>query len=286
MHVFLNSQFLPEGQAFVSVFDRGFLYGDGLFETLRVVHGHPFRWDQHWQRLVQGAEFIRIHLPLSSTVMRHNACQLVEQNRMPDSLLRIMLSRGVGARGYSPKGADRPTLVMSLHPAPRLDPRQPATWRLVTSSLRLLAQDRLAPFKTSNKLVQILARAEADAAGADEALLLDSAGHLIEGTSSNLFWLNETGLYTAPLSAGILPGVTRALVFEIAGSLGLPVAERMATRGQLQDAQGIFLSMSSVGIAEAVSLDGSPLQHSPWVERIWLRYHELLVSESVPALTS
>src|SRR5438067_2243995 len=137
MTVFLNGEFVPEQRAVISVFDRSFLYGDGLFETMRVFNGRPFRWNQHLERLRSGADFLKIVLPFSSEALRDFAEHLIATNKMPDSLLRLTLSRGIGQRGYSPKGAERPSLVMSLHPAPSVDVQNPPRWRLVTSSLRL-----------------------------------------------------------------------------------------------------------------------------------------------------
>ena len=187
MIVFLNGEFVPEERAVVSVFDRSFLYGDGLFETMLVRRGRPFRWEQHMDRLRSGADFLGIKIPFGCKALEAFAANLIVQNKMPDALLRLTLSRGVGARGYSPKGADKSTLVMSLHP---FSPAQAgAKWKLVTSSFRLPAKESLAQFKTCNKLPQILARAEADAAGADEALLLNTDGFVVEASSSNLFWI-------------------------------------------------------------------------------------------------
>ena len=121
MTVFLNGEFVPEERATVSVFDRSFLYGDGLFETMRIVNGRPFRWEQHLKRISSGAGFLKIRLPKCFASLRASADQLIAANQMPESLLRLTLSRGVGLRGYSPKGADEPSLVMSLHPAPPVD---------------------------------------------------------------------------------------------------------------------------------------------------------------------
>ncbi len=238
MIVFLNGKFVPEDQAVVSVFDRSFLYGDGLFETMRICKGEPFRWEQHLERFAHGAEFLKIRLPFSSDSLRGFVAELVSRNQMPEALLRATLSRGIGLRGYSPKGADRPSLVMSLHPAPALD--APARWSLVTSSCRLPANEPLAQFKTCNKLPQILARAEADAAGADEALLLNTEGYVVEV-------INE---------AVIAPAALRQV-------------------------QGIFLSLSSVGIAECVTLDGISLTRSPLVDRLRIAYNELLSDSGI-----
>ncbi len=199
MRVFLNGKFVPEEKAVVSVFDRSFLYGDGLFEAIRIFNGKPFRWEQHLQRLRQGATFLKIKVPFSSDQLLSGALNLIAKNKMSDSVLRLVLSRGVGTPGYSPRDAKKPTVVMSLRPAPKNDLKNPAQWKLITSSFRLPANDPLAAFKTCNKLPQVLARAEADAAGANEALLSNTNGFVVEGASSNLFWIKGGTIYTSPL---------------------------------------------------------------------------------------
>jgi len=281
MIVLLDGQFIPEEQAVVSVFDRSFLYGDGLFETLRVFNGKPFRWGQHMARLQQGAEFLKIPLPFTQERLRDFASSLVARNRMPDSLLRLTLSRGVGVRGYSPKGAQSPVLVMSLHPAPALEAGNSLRWRLITSSSRLPANEPLARFKTCNKLPQILARSEADSLNADEALLLNTNGHVVEASSSNLFWIQNGTIRTPPLPSGILPGVTRAVVLELCSRIGLEAREASVRLKQLRHAEGVFLSLSTVGIAESISLDGQALAHSPLVDKLHRAYWKLLHSETV-----
>jgi len=274
MLVFLNGRFVPEEKAVVSVFDRSFLYGDGLFETLRVYGGKPFCWPQHLERLQRGAEFLNLRLPFAPAALQQFATELVAQNQMRESLLRISLSRGVGPRGYSPRGADQPVLVMSLRPAPPPDLQNPPQWRLLTSSLRLPAREPLAQFKTCNKLPQILARAEAEAAGAQEALLLNTDGEVAEAASSNLFWIQSNVVCTPPLASGILAGVTRAVVLDICQNLGLPARERGIFPKALLQAEGIFLSLSSLGVVEAISLDGHPLRQSPLVPQIRAAYQQ------------
>src|SRR5258706_1864010 len=280
MTVFVNGQFVPEAQAVVSVFDRGFLYGDGLFETMRIFKGKPFRWQQHLERLQRGAGFLKILMPFSSESLRSFAQQLISANEMPESLLRLTLSRGIGQRGYSPKGADKPSLIMSLHPTPGVATAGPPRWRLITSSLRLPANEPLAQFKNCNKLPQILARAEADATSADEALLLNTDGHVVEASSSNLFWIDDTTVCTPPLASGILAGVTRAVVLEICASRGFAVREANVAPDGLRRSQGIFLSLSSVGIADGLSLDGHTLAQSPIAGELRAAYWELVSAES------
>jgi aminodeoxychorismate lyase len=278
--VFLNGKFVPEEKAVVSVLDRAFLYGDGLFETIRVFNGQPFRWEQHMERLRQGANFLKIKIPITRAHLLASATKLIAKNGRPDCLLRLTLSRGVGAPGYSPKHAKNPVLVISLRPALKVDPKKPLQWKLLSSSFRLPANDPLAHFKTCNKLPNVLARAEADAAGADEALLSNTDGFIVEGASSNLFWVRGSAIYTSPLAAGILPGVTRSVVFELASQLKISMREINIRRKNLAQADGIFLSLSSWGIVEGKSLGGKILKRSPLTNRIARAYTELLVNSS------
>jgi branched-chain amino acid aminotransferase len=268
--VFLNGKFVPEEQAVISVFDRGFLYGDGLFETIRIFNGKPFRWRDHIERLQAGAEFLKMKVPFSPRRLRTCADELIARNKMPDSLMRISLSRGVGEAGYSPRNAHGPTFLMSLRPAPKA--KNPRQWKLITSSVRIAANDLLARFKTSNKLLQILARAEADQAGADEALLLNTDGVVAEGTSSNVFWVKRSAIYTPPLFAGILPGITRAVVFEIAAQLKIPIHGKVIRPKDLGRVDGIFLSLSSWGIVEVGALDGKKSQMSDVTGKVRAAY--------------
>ena len=280
MQIFLNGQFVTEERAVVSVFDRGFLYGDGLFETILVLNGNPFRWATHLARLQRGAIFLKIKLPFSPDKLRKFAAELIANNQMPDALLRLTLSRGVGVRGYSPKGANQPTLAMTLHPAPKVAVENPLRWKLVTSSFRLPASDPLAAFKTANKLPYVLARAEADAAGADEALLLNKNGFVVEAATGNLFWIERGTICTPPLDAGILPGVTRAAVLEICRALRIPTQEKLPRVKDLFFAGGVFLSMSSWGIVEAITLDGRKLNRDVCVKTIQQSYKKLLRAET------
>ena len=278
MTVFLNGQFVPEEQAVVSVFDRGFLYGDGLFETMRVFNGRIFRWEQHLARLQRGLEFLKLNVSLNPANLRDVADRLIDENRLPDSLLRLTVSRGVGKRGYSPVGADKPTVVMSVHPAPTLSAQN--GWKAVISTVRLPAGEELATHKTCSKLPQILARMEADAAGADEALLLNTEDLVVEGASSNLFWLEGKQVCTPPLPAGILAGVTRAVVLEICHELQIPTRESALTARQLPGTQGAFVSLSSLGIVPISSLDGREMPVSPVTTQIAAAYQDLLRRET------
>ncbi len=276
---FVNGKFVPETRAVVSVFDRGFLYGDGLFETLYVRRDQPFRLAQHLDRLERGAEFLGIRLPFGRKAIAAFAARLIHRNALhTDSLLRLALSRGTGPRGYSPRGADMPTLVITQHPAadrPSAAPR----WRLATASVRLPAGDALARFKSCNKLPQILARAEAESRGADEALLLNTAGWVAEGASSNLFWIQRDTVFTPPLESGILAGVTRSVVFEVCAALGIMLRERSLRPAALRQQDAVFLSLSSLGIVPASHFDGQRLGTSPLVAHLRRGYWQRVETE-------
>jgi branched-subunit amino acid aminotransferase/4-amino-4-deoxychorismate lyase len=253
MIVFLNGEFVAEREARVSVFDRGFLYGDGLFEAVRIVNGKPFRWKEHFKRFNRGLEYLKIGAPYTQEALEVFAGELIRRNGAADCLLRLGISRGVGLRGYSPRGAENPTVTMSIHPIPSGDP---------------------------GKMTQILARMEGDNANADEALLLNRDGQVIEGSSSNLFWLQAGEVCTPALANGILPGVTRAAVVEICERLGVAWTENAITPEQLRDCEGVFLSLSSAGVAEVVMLDGHPVRQSRVCQRIHDAYLDLMREET------
>jgi len=280
--VLINGQFIPEEQAVVSVRDRSFLYGDGLFETIPVFDGKPFRWAQHLERLTRGAEFLKIRLAFSPRELRALAGQLIEKNQAPDAVIRLTLSRGPGERGYSPAGADSPFIVMSTHSMPRVDPLNPPHWRLKTSSYRLPASDPLSSFKTNNKILNVLARAEAEAVDADDALLLNSLGEVVEASSANLFWIYHDTVFTPPTGRGALPGITRAVVLELCQTLNLPTNKRVIKPESLLGSEGVFLTLSSLGIVPVDMIDGEPMPSSPLVDQILAAYHDAIRRETGP----
>jgi aminodeoxychorismate lyase len=274
MMVFLNGRLVPEAQAVVPVSDRGFMYGDGLFETLRVVAGRPFRLAQHLERMARGGDFLKIQCPFTPNELEDFAGQLIEQNQMPEAILRVVLTRGSGERGYMPRADGRPTVVMTLHPAPPLDP--PVSWSVATSSYRLPAADPLAAFKTLNKLTHILARGEAAEQGADEALLVNTNGEVAEATSGNLFWAAQGTLCTVPAGCGVLPGITRAVVLEICRAQGIATDQRVIKPEALKHSEGIFITQSALGIVPVTALNGEPVAPSPLVDRIRRAYAQIL----------
>ena len=279
MIAFVNGQFISYQDAAISVFDRGFLYGDGIFETILVANGVPFRFSQHIERLRHGAQFLKIPWKESLMTMEVRVKELLRQNQLSDSVLRIQLTRGIGSRGYSPSTATAPSMVISLHPHPADTVDHPQDWRIVTSSLKVLADDPLSQIKHSNKIYHILARAEAENQGADEALLQNSTGEIAEATSGNVFWIQGKTVFTPPLNSGALPGITREIVMGICGALDLPSMERPAKLDQLRKADGMFLTMSTLGLVNVVQVDGELIPRSPIVEKLRRAYISSLQTE-------
>lgn len=279
MVVFLNGQFVPEQEATVPVTDRGFLYGDSLFETLRVFRGRPFRLAQHLERMARGAEYLGIKLPHPARQIQRFVEELIAKNSLPDAVLRVTLTRGFGERGYTPGDEHTPTLLITMHPAPPVNPEQPALCSLVTSTHRVPATDALSSFKTGSKLLQVMARVEAKAKGADEALLLNSNGEVAEAAGANLFWIYREKVCTIPTGRGVLPGITRAVVLEICQNLNLPTNKRVIKRSALQECDALFLTQSVLGVVVVASLDGEPVPQSPIVEQLHRTYCEMLAKE-------
>jgi aminodeoxychorismate lyase len=274
MTIFLNGHFVPEAEALIPVNDRGFMYGDGLFETVRVVNGRPFRLAQHLERMTRGADFLKIKPPFAPKELQQFAEQLIEQNQMPEAILRVTLTRGPGKRGYTPKAEGNPTVVMTLHAAPSSETA--VHWSLITSSFHVLAADPLSSFKTLNKLTHVMARAEAVARDADEALLINTNGEVAETASGNLFWVYDDKICTTPTGRGVLPGITRAVVLEICQALGLPTNKRVIKPEALRNSEGIFVTQSALGIVPVATFDGEPIAPSPLVDQIYSAYRESL----------
>lgn len=261
--VCLNGRIIPAAKAKVSVFDRSFQLGDGIFETLRILNGQPIQWRAHWHRFVRSAKALRFKLPSTERQCWYNLMRLVERNQQNEATARFHLSRGVSPRGYSMLHAQNPTLLIGLHNAPPLDPaKPPAKVHVGAFSQRLNSDDRLPKHKTASRLLNILAKTEAESKGVDDVLLLDRDGCVLESTSSNFFWFRRNTLITPPLSASILPGTTRAQLIKIARRRGLTVQERIAPVNQIIAADGAFLSVSTGGVQEIASIDGKRLpQH-------------------------
>jgi branched-chain amino acid aminotransferase len=253
---YVNGQYIPADRPALSVNDRSFLYGDGLFETIRITNGQPFLWREHLERLQRGAEFLKIPLPSAFAEIEHATRHLLVQNDTPEGVVRIHLSRGPSERGYALPSNPHPTLVITTHKFIHVEHPE---LKLITSTIRVLTNDSLAQHKTANRLPNILARAEADAAGADEALLLNDRNQIAEASAANIFILRGRELITPPLSAGALAGTTRAFILKIAPAHNLTPLESPLATADIHSADATFLTSSHRLITAAASLDSSAL---------------------------
>ncbi len=273
MTVFLNGDFVPEDRAVVSVFDRSFRYGDGLFETVLVSNGKLFCWPQHFDRLQRSAEFLKIPMPFAGEALRDVLLELISRNQITEGIARVTLSRGVGPRGYAPSGSERPTIVITTQP---LASTGIVPWKVIVSSMRVAAGDEIARHKTASRLLNVLAATEAKEHGADEALLVDTNGNVTEGTSSNVFWLKDGLVITPPLSAGVLPGVTRNVVFELCAASSITIIEESAPPEMLVKADAVFLTFTSRGIVPVDSINECEIRESALVSMLASAYRMLL----------
>ncbi len=250
--IFVNGEFLPEKEARISPLDRGFLYGDAVFETIRVTNGHCFLWESHMQRLELGGVYLRIIERLTKKKIADDAKMLLLANKVRDGFLRIQLSRGVGPRGYSPQGATEHTLVMTAHPAPSFTPIR---LKLITATVRVMADEPWTQLKTSNRIQNILARREADEAEVDEALMLNHRWTIASASAANVFCVRGDSLITPPLAAGGLAGTTRAFVMHAAKKMGIEVREEEMTLEDFHGADAAFLTSAGLLVAAVESLD-------------------------------
>jgi branched-chain amino acid aminotransferase len=255
MFAWVNGQIIDVNEPAITVKDRSFRYGDGLFETIRVRNGQPFLWEKHMTRLKRGAEFFKMPTPREADLERA-VRSLIERNACPDCVARIHFSRGAGERGYSFKNCGEPLALITTHePVPA-----PSPVKMLTSSVRVLADDPAARFKTANRLPNIRAKNEAEEAGANEALILNHRENLAEASAANIFCLFENELATPPLNDGIVAGTTRELILEIAPKHGLNPIERPLKVDDLHRADSVFLTSSVLLVAPVHTLNGIPLR--------------------------
>ncbi len=253
--IYLNGKLFPDDKACISPSDRGLLLGDGIFETMRVYKGNIFRLDAHLERFLAGAEFLDIPLPDVGESLSQSLARTLEANALAgsDASLRLTLTRGSGPRGLVPSPQAKPTLLITASPL-SVTAYPPAT--AIISSICRNEHSPLANLKTLNFLDNVLARQEAVKAGADEALLLNTAGNLAEASAANLFVVFDGILHTPPLSDGPLPGITRAVVLELAEGLDIPAVETSLKPEQLFAAEEAFLTNSLIEVRALVKVDG------------------------------
>ncbi len=240
----IDQQILPADQARLSVFDHGLLYGDGVFEGLRFYHRRVFRLQAHLQRLQHSANAISLTLPLDLAQIESAIHQLVDRYARPDGYLRLVVTRGTGSLGIDPQKCAQPQLFIIADCLSVVDQSDSARGiRLLIANTRRTPAQCLDPrIKSLNYLNNILARIEANQAGMDEALMLNTEGFVSEGTADNVFILQQGELLTPPVSDGLLQGVTRDCILEVARALGIPSHEKRLTPYDLMMADECFLS--------------------------------------------
>lgn len=251
----LNGKICDEADARVSVFDRSFCYGDGLFETFRIHNGRAFQLDAHLARLNCSADALGFKIPFTVDDIEDHIDALVSECDMPEAMARINLSRGVGQRGYSPRGINEPTYAFALHSAPNVNPGRPIAWRMKTSSYRWNQNDPLLRHKTASRLTNVLAKAEAEENAYDDAFFVNLDGNIVEATCANVFWLEGNQVLTPPLSAGALPGITREVILQIAKDLGYQTVETDLKLERMKLVDGAFMTLSSLGVIEISRVD-------------------------------
>ena len=265
----LNGQLLHLDEVRIAGNDRGFLYGDGLFETVRVHSGRPFLWEWHVTRFMDSAAVLGIPLHQIPDSLPGIAHELIHRNHSPESILRITLTRGVGERGYGVSGKEQPTLLITQDPLPTA-PTKPLS--LVSTAARIAVDDPLARVKSANKLGSVQAKREAAARGADDGLILNSDGNITETSSANIFWVENGALRTPPVSDGVLPGVTRRLGIGLAPALGKPVHEESVAPDRLQQAEAVFVTSAATGVVAVGQVDSTAIATHPLVSQLLNAY--------------
>jgi branched-chain amino acid aminotransferase len=256
--VYVDGRFVPAAEARISVFDHGFLYGDGVFEGIRVYDGTIFRLQQHVQRLYQSAQCLLLTIPLSPEAMQEAIIDTVRRRQLPNQYVRVVVSRGVGDLGLDPRLCPRPSVIIiadtiALYP----EPLYTEGLALVTVATRRTPTWALDPrIKSLNYLNNILAKIEAQQAGAPEAVLLNAEGYVAECTADNLFFVRQGHLLTPATATGALQGITRDSVLDIARDLDLPITEGWFTRYDLYTADECFMTGTGAEIVPVVRIDG------------------------------
>lgn len=258
MWVYLNDKFVPQEEAVVSVFDHGFLYGDGVYETLRAYRGRVFQLAEHLARLERSASRIQLRLPVSLERLAGLVRESLSRNQLSDAYLRITVSRGAGEIGLDPALCKSPTLVIIAKPfQPYPESIYTEGVSVIVARTRRNLPEALPPqVKSLNFLNNILAKMEATAAGAHEALMLNHRDELTEGTTSNVFAVQGGRLRTPSVECGLLEGITRGLVLQSASELGIPAEETRLTVADLMQAEECFLTNTTQEVLPVTRVDG------------------------------
>ena len=257
----VDGDLVAASEATVNVRDRGFLYGDAAFETMRAYGGKVFEWDAHMDRLAETCEVLGLDHGLSAADLRERVDETLAANDLREAYVRLSITRGVQPGKLTPDTAVDPTVVVIVSELPRGGQRSQPVWdgpaTLQTARTKRVPDASIpARAKTHNYLNGILARLELRVTGADEALLVDADGHVTEGATSNLFFVRDNALRTPSLDGPVLPGITRRVVLELAREEGIPVEEGQYTPEEIRSADEVFLTNSTWELRPVETVDG------------------------------
>lgn len=256
--IFLNGEFVPKHEAKVSVYDHGYLYGDGVFEGIRIYSGNVFRLKEHLVRLFESAKSILLEIPYTLEELTELVAETIRKNQLSDGYIRLVVSRGAGNLGLDPASCPVATVViiaeqLALFPAEFYETGIP----IITVATRRNRPDVLSPqVKSLNYLNNILVKIEAKLAGVLEALMLNEQGYVAEGSGDNVFLVKGNKLITPPSSAGALEGITRNAIMELGKKLGYDVREELFTRHDVYVADEVFLTGTAAEVIAVTKVDG------------------------------
>jgi branched-chain amino acid aminotransferase len=257
LKIYIDGNFYDQAEAKISVFDHGLLYGDGVFEGIRFYNDRVFRLDEHIDRLWSSAKSIALEVPMSKSELVAATLETIRQNDFHDGYIRLIVTRGVGSLGLSPDSCRRPSVIIiaatiALYP----ENLYQKGLTMVTCSTRRTSPAALSPrIKSLNYLNNILAKLEAQNAGAGEGLMLNEQGYVAECTGDNIFIIKNGQISTPHRNAGLLEGVTRAVVFELTEKLEIPTVECELTTYDVYTADECFLTGTAAEVIPAVQLD-------------------------------
>lgn len=255
--VYIDGEFVPQEEARVSVFDHGFLYGDGVFEGIRAYNGKVFRLDEHIDRLYDSARVIDLKIPVSREEFKNIILETLRKNNLRDAYIRPIVTRGIGDLGLDPRKCPKPTIiVITIEWGKLYGDLYERGLKAVTVCVRRNAIDALPPsIKSLNYLNNILAKIEANAKGGDEAIFFDTNGYLSEGSGDNIFVVKRGKIFTPP-TLNNLRGITRAATIELINELGIPFKETNLGLYDLYSADEVFVTGTAAEIAPIVIVDG------------------------------
>jgi len=256
MKIWLNNRIVDEKDANISVFDRGFMYGDGVFETMRGAAGVVFKLDEHLDRLYKSFKITAIKIPYSKDFLKKQIYQLLKINKLKDAYIRLTVTRGTGTLGLAKIECENPTVVITakqFSPYPAWMYKKGIRVKIV--KVRQNENSPVSGIKSVSFLNYILARLEAKKVGFDDAIMLNSKGRISEATVSNVFLIKREVLVTPSLKSGILPGITRKVIIKSASQLGIRVKESVVAPKDICNADEAFLTNSMMEVMPVVRVD-------------------------------